>query len=58
MRAVQLGPTTRVLVTGASRGIGAATAAAFVARGCTVGRVARSGTIEGPACSSADAATS
>ncbi len=43
---MQLGPSTRVLVTGASRGIGAATADAFEARGCTVGRVARSGPIE------------
>jgi uncharacterized protein len=32
-----------VLVTGATRGIGAAIAAAFEQRGCTVGRVARSG---------------
>lgn len=43
---MQFGPSTRVLVTGASRGIGAATADAFEARGCTVGRVARSGPIE------------
>lgn len=41
-----LDSATRVLVTGASRGIGAATADAFEARGCTVGRVARSGPIE------------
>src|SRR5215208_3576260 len=41
--AVQLGPETRVLVTGASRGIGAAVADAFEQRGCTVGRVARTG---------------
>jgi short-subunit dehydrogenase len=34
-----------VLVTGASRGIGAAVADAFEERGCAVGRVARTGTL-------------
>ena len=39
---VEIGPQTRALVTGASRGIGRATAAALAARGATVGLVARS----------------
>jgi short-subunit dehydrogenase len=35
------------IVTGASRGIGAAIASAFEARGCTVGRLSRSGEVAG-----------
>lgn len=42
---MDLTPSTRVLVTGATRGIGATVAAAFAARGCEVGRVSRSGEI-------------
>lgn len=38
---MQIGPGTRVLVTGASRGIGEAIARGFAARGCTLGLVAR-----------------
>jgi short-subunit dehydrogenase len=41
LRPMQVGPGTRVLVTGASRGIGAATARAFANRGCVLGLVAR-----------------
>src|SRR4051794_20797875 len=39
---MELGSGTRVLVTGASRGIGEALVRAFAARGCTLGLVARS----------------
>ena len=39
---MRIGPETRILVTGASRGIGRAVAEAFAARGCTLGLVARS----------------
>src|SRR3954447_1515406 len=39
---MELGTGTRVLVTGASRGIGEALVRAFAARGCTLGLVSRS----------------
>ncbi|MEA2347086.1 MAG: hypothetical protein QOG62_873 [Thermoleophilaceae bacterium] len=39
---MEIGPGTRVIVTGASRGIGRAMAQEFAATGCTVGLVARS----------------
>jgi short-subunit dehydrogenase len=39
---MEIGPQTRVVVTGASRGIGRAIAHEFAAQGCTLGLVARS----------------
>jgi 3-oxoacyl-[acyl-carrier protein] reductase len=39
---VRIGSDTRVLITGASRGIGSALASALAQRGCTVGLLARS----------------
>ncbi len=39
---MDVGPATRVIVTGASKGIGRAIAHAFAVEGCTVGLVARS----------------
>lgn len=43
MPAVEIRPGTRVLVTGASRGIGRAVAVEFAQRGCALGLLARSG---------------
>jgi short-subunit dehydrogenase len=43
---MDLGSRTRVLITGASRGIGAALAEAFERRGCTVGRVSRTSALK------------
>ena len=40
---MQIGPETRVILTGASRGIGRATAELLAGRRCTLGLVARSG---------------
>lgn len=40
---MQLAPDTRIVVTGGSRGIGAAIASAFESRGCAVARVSRNG---------------
>jgi short-subunit dehydrogenase len=42
---MDLAPGTRVLVTGATRGIGQAVADEFESRGCVVGRVSRSGAL-------------
>ena len=40
---MDIAPSTRVVVTGASRGIGESVARAFAARGATLGLMARSG---------------